>query len=143
MDYKIIKRRYQPIDIKKIEEKYSATYLGDFQIKNMQNKWADTPVAVFYQPNPPSGYSNYFGIISEFGIGKMKNYIVNASSAFSEPINAILADNGEVIYSCHRHDYVESMDGTAMVDGGKDYFRYFGKPVQIIIDNDILKVKDE
>ena len=36
MEDRVIKRRYQNIDIKKIENKYNATYIGDFQLKNMQ-----------------------------------------------------------------------------------------------------------
>ena len=82
MEDRVIKRRYQNIDIKKIENKYNATYIGDFQLKNRQGEWIDIPSAVFYQENPPNGYSNYFGIFTESKMGELKIYIVNASSAF-------------------------------------------------------------
>ena len=143
MEDRVIKRRYKNIDIKKIENKYNATYIGDFQLKNRQGEWIDIPSAVFYQENPPNGYSNYFGIFTESNMVELKTYIVNASSAFSEPISAVEAENGDILYSCHAHDYVKSSDNSATIDGGRSYTRYSGKLVKLIIDKDKLVVKNE
>ena len=75
------------------------------------------------QPNPDrsKGHSNYFGMYSAPGIGPM---ITNAESAFSEPITGLLTEDGEVIVSRYRHDYVEK--GPYMIDGGRDYLRTSG-----------------
>ena len=74
---------------------------------------------------------------------ELKTYIVNASSAFSEPISAVEAENGDILYSCHAHDYVKSSDNSATIDGGRSYTRYSGKLVKLIIDKDKLVVKNE
>jgi hypothetical protein len=57
-------------------------------------------------------------------------YITEASSAFSDPIAGIPTDDGEVIVSRYRHDYVEK-DGR-MIDGGRDYTRSSMHPTVVI-----------
>ena len=103
-----------------ISKEYGAKYLGYWAIRDRRGNWSEVPVDVFYQPNPDrsKGHSNYFGMYSAPGIGPM---ITNAESAFSEPITGVLTDDGEVIVSRYRHDYVTK--GDKMVDGGRDYLR--------------------
>ena len=108
-----------------IENHYGAKYLGYWAVKWSENLgWSSTPVDVFYQPNPDvsKGHSHYFGMhVNENGV-----FISNAESAFSEPITGILTEDGEVIVSRYRHDYV-TKDGQ-MIDGGRDYVRSSGGP---------------
>jgi hypothetical protein len=96
---------------------------------------------VFYQPNPDTsaGHTHYFGMFIKTdpysGEGSGSVYITEASSAFSDPIAGILTDDGEVIVSRYRHDYVEK-DGR-MIDGGRDYVRASMHPtVNITVDGD-------
>lgn len=112
--------------IKKTEELYNATYMGYWCTKRLNGEsWNDGPVDVFYQPNPDTekGHKHYFGLFVQYG----SLYITDATSAFSDPINGIETDDGEVIVSRYRHNYVEK--GKYMVDGGRDYFRTSGGPV--------------
>ena len=105
-----------------IAKQYGAKYMGYWTIKRGLN-WSDQPVDVFYQPNPDvsKGHSHYFGMFRTFEGQVM---ITNAESAFSEPITGLLTDDGEVIVSRYRHDYVEK--GPYMIDGGRNYLRTSG-----------------
>jgi hypothetical protein len=116
--------------IAKIEKGYGAKYMGYWTTKRPSGQWNDTPVDVFYQPNPDlsKGHSHYFGMYHN-GLNVM---ITDAASAFSEPIVGILTDDGEVIVSRYRHDCVEK--GDYMIDGGRDYTRAsVGKFVNVTV----------
>lgn len=101
-----------------IADQYGARYMGYWPIKNGYG-WAG-PVDVFYQPNPDTskGHSHYFGMYRDKDGEVM---ITNAESAFSEPITGLLTDDGEVLVSRHRHDFVSK--GDYFIDGGRDYVR--------------------
>lgn len=103
-----------------------ATYMGYWSVKRRDGNWTDDPVDVFYQPNPDKdkGHSHYFGLFVRDG----KLFITDAASAFADPIFGIITDDGEVIVSRYRHNYVEK-DGY-MIDGGRDYNRFGHKPDQ-------------
>jgi hypothetical protein len=112
--------------IKKTEELYNATYMGYWCTKRLNGEsWNDNPVDVFYQPNPDveKGHKHYFGLF----VQNDTLFITDATSAFSDPIMGIETEDGEVIVSRYRHDYVEK--DNYMVDGGRDYFRTSGGPV--------------
>ncbi|PPD55289.1 MAG: hypothetical protein CTY12_01400 [Methylotenera sp.] len=112
---------YQPINLPRIEDHYGGKFIGDFCTKHSRGGWNETPVAVFYHPNPDTsqGHTHYFGIFVQDG----HLYITNAISVTEEPITGIVADNGEVIFSRYRHDYVTSYDDSVFIDGGRDYVR--------------------
>jgi hypothetical protein len=130
----------QRINLPAVEEKYNAQFVGDFCIKS-KHGWSEQPVAIFWQETPPvEGYSNYFGVF----VQDDTVYITSGASAFAEPIEGIVARNGEVIFSRYRHDYHSSTDGSVTVDGGRDYLRVLGdihQPrVHIIPDGPRLKI---
>lgn len=130
----------QPINVEAVEKKYNATYVGDFCVKT-KHGWSEQPIAIFWQVKPPvEGYSHYFGLLARDD----KIMITDGSTAFSEPISGIVADNGEVIYSRYRHDYHSSFDGSVTVDGGRDYMRCSGNihspHVHIVADGPNLKI---
>lgn len=111
-------------DIAKVEEKYNATFVGQFALKTRDGGWsADTCGDVYWQATPPNPeYSNYFALIMQDGTA----YITSGASAVEGVINGVIAEDGEVIYSRYRHDFRISTDGTAWVDGGRDYMRHGG-----------------
>lgn len=113
-------KNYQPIDIKIIEKKYKSKYLGDFCVKR-KNGWSEQPYAIFYQPNPDVslGHSHYFGMFVNNG----KLYITKGDSAFEEGLTGVVANDGEIVISCYRHDYRTSTDDSVFIDGGRDYIR--------------------
>ena len=119
--------------IRKIEEKYGAKYMGYWCTKSPSGNWNESPVDVFYVENPDTskGHTNYFGMF----VRDESVYITEASTAFSEPIAGIPTDDGEVIVSRYRHDYVTR--GDRMIDGGRDYTRSSMHPtVRITVDGD-------
>jgi hypothetical protein len=108
------------IDVKKAEEVYKAIYLGDFCLKTKSGQWALQLAAVFYCPEPDfeAGHSFFFALFTD----RHENmYIADANHVFDEPIIGIKADNGQIIYSRHRHDYRVSNDKSVFIDGGRDY----------------------
>jgi len=136
-----IDQSLQPINIKICEEHYGATFVGDFCLKANGGGWSEIPLAIFYQPNPniSLGHTHYFGLmVDQFD----RLVITNGESAFEEPIQGIVADNGEVIYSRYRHDYVTSEDGSVWIDGGRDYTRRgpHGQSVKLVIKDDKLVI---
>ncbi len=115
---------YHAINIEAAEELYKSKYIGSWCIRDGEN-WSEVPVEVFYQPNPDTskGYSHYFGIYVESGIGGYyhKVMVTNAESAFSKDIIGIV-DNDIVYVSRYRHDFVKTPSGF-IIDGGRDYLR--------------------
>jgi hypothetical protein len=106
--------------IKIIEEKYNAKYMGYWCTKRLDGKsWNERPVDVFYVENPDrsKGHTKYFGMFVQEG----SVYITNAESAFTEPMTGAICEDGEVIVSRYRHDYIKK--GGAMIDGGRNYTR--------------------
>jgi hypothetical protein len=126
--------------IKLIEEKYGAKYMGYWCTKRLGGSWHEVPVDVFYQPDPDTekGHTHYFGVYrNDAGLVM----ITEASSAFSEPIAGSICDDGEVIVSRYRHDYV-AMKG-AMIDGGRDYVRTNRcKTAEVVVEGDKFVIKD-
>ena len=138
---------FKEAGIRKIEEKYGAKYMGYWAIKNRGGLWNETPVDVFYQPNPDisKGHTHYFGMFIQTdpftGDNTGSVYITEASSAFSEPIVGMVKDDGEVIVSRFRHDYVTK--GKYMIDGGRDYTRSSMHPtVTVTVDEDSFLIKE-
>lgn len=131
-------KSFQPIKIDVVEKEYNATYVGDFCLKTKDGSWTNFPVAIFYNPKPPKPeYSNYLGV---FVTPENKIYITDGASAFLQPIIGIIADNGDVIISRYRHDYVTSADGSVFIDGGRDYVRcsVHGETIQLFMVDGVL-----
>lgn len=123
-----------------IEEFYGAKYMGYWCTKNSKDHWNEVPVDVFYQANPKTelGHSHYFGMY----IQNEQVMITNAESAFTDPIIGMICEDGEVIVSRYRHDYVEK--GDRMIDGGRDYVRTSGHPTATItVEGDRFIIKEE
>jgi hypothetical protein len=107
-----------------IEHNYHAKYVGEFCLRNRDNSWSESPVAVFYQPDPDvsKGHTHYFGIFKRSdGVA----LITNASSAAEVDIQGIQYGD-EIIYSRFRHDCRSDSTGSVFVDGGRDYLRWGG-----------------
>lgn len=81
--------------------------------------WTNFAVPVWYQPIPAKYHSNYFTFIRNLKNSNV--FIMDGSSAFSVPFEGVVADDGEIIYSRYRHDYVLSEDKSVSIDGGREY----------------------
>lgn len=106
--------------IKKIEQKYRATYVFESQLKLQSDQWSDFSAAVFYAEEPHPEGSNWFGIWEMDG----RFMISNAISAVEEPFFGAVAENGDIIYSRHPRDLRESDDKTVFIDGGRNHGRH-------------------
>lgn len=123
MSYYIDKKERESIiglkGIEYFEKKYNAKYISDLCIQTKQG-WSDQPAAIFYQQKPKvEGYSHYFAIIVSEG----ETYITSGESAVQGKLMGVMADDGEIIFSRYRHDYRISNDGSADIDGGRDYVK--------------------
>jgi len=129
---------YDSLKTEIIEEKRNAKYIGAWSIKTKDGNWSLHPVEVFYQSelkNP--SHSHYFGIYLD---SEGRPWICNAASAFANPIYGVVADDGEVVVSGYRHDYRQSKDGSAFIDGGRDYTRTNRKPIELTMVDGKLKI---
>jgi hypothetical protein len=120
------------LNIGAIEKNYGVAYIGDFAIKDGKGNWTEAPMAVFYQASPDlaKGHSNYMGVFVRGG----GVFFCNAGIVGEIAWNGVISADGEILISTYRHDFRQSADGTAMVDGGQDYCRYSGERVQVCID---------
>jgi hypothetical protein len=102
-------------EIKKIEQLRSAKYV-------CATEYRGHTVEVFYgdTAHPVSG-SRYFALY--YGKDTLELMITDGSFIEKQQINAVIADNGEIVYSRDRHDYRQSEDGSVFIDGGRDYTR--------------------
>ena len=101
-----------------IEQMRASTYVADLCVGTRYG-WSEQPVAVFWQPEPPNGYANHFGIFRREG----RLFITGAGCTVEGTWFGVQGRSGEVIFSRYRHDYRTTADGTAWCDGGRDYFR--------------------
>lgn len=129
------------INIENAEKHYNATYVTDMCVRDKNGNWANLPVSIFWveKPEKPE-YSNYLGVFINGG----QVFVTNGLSATVEEFWGSEAENGEIIYSRWRHDYRISEDKTAMVDGGRDYFKGNGKSVRLkIVGPDVVIIENE
>lgn len=129
-------------NIAKVEERYKAKFVGQLALKTASGgRTSDDCGDVYWQPNPPfEGFSNYFAIINRGGSA----YIMSGASAVEDIISAVVADDGEVIYSRYRHHYITSKDGSCFIDGGRDYTKTNRSTIGLkIIDGEWYQLEDE
>lgn len=128
--------------IKMIEERYKAKYVGAFCTKRKNDTWHEMPVDVFYDPNPDvqKGHKHYFGMFYDHMNDQAM--ITDATSAVSEPMVGVVAKDGEVIVSGYRHDYKRSNDDSVFIDGGRDYLRTVigANTVGVMVCEGVMKV---
>jgi hypothetical protein len=107
--------------IDQVESEYNAKFVGQFCLKTVDGGWANSPTDVYYVQNPDTslGHSHYFGLFSRNGT----TYITRGDSGVEPDISAVIAHDGEIIYSRYRHDYRVSNDQSVFIDGGRDYTR--------------------
>lgn len=147
-------RYYPQINVEAAEGQYSATYICDLAILGPNKCWNETPVMVFYQPNPDvsKGHSHYFGLFPHRG----GIAIVDAASVAGIPMLGIVDQShstmkehndpeGVVVFSRFKHDYVPTEDHSAAVDGGRNYIKRIGlaKEVWLVVEGPDIMVIDD
>ena len=137
--------------IARIEEMKTAVYVCDTCLKG-RGGWVNNPVAVFWNKDPaniPDGGSAWFGMFyrAEYPDpdAPIKLFITNAISATQDSIDAVVATDGEVVWSRFRHDMRYSQDGSVWIDGGRDYMRWSGSGETVrlrIVDGELTIVEN-
>ena len=115
--------------VKYIEEKYNGKYICETSVRGVTGIWTYDPAILFYSEIPHPEGSNYFGIIEGF---KREYKIFNALPVMPETIDAVVANNGDIIYSHYRHHYNISTDGSVWIDGGRSYTRHGNHIMKIL-----------
>ena len=117
--------------VERIEKLRAAKYVCDTTHK-------DIPVAVFYgrDTHPVSG-SRYFALYyDDTGL-----LITDGSFIESQELAGVVAKNGDVIYSRHRHDYRYSPDNSVFIDGGREYTRTnAANQVTLLVRDGVLRI---
>lgn len=126
-------------NIDKICNLKNAKYVCDTTLKN------GADCAIFYADIPhPDSNSRYFGLYNHPITGVL--YICNASEIEDISISAVIADNGDIVYSRYRHDFRYSDDKSVWIDGGREYVRsgLYDKSrwVTLIVKDGELKIKE-
>lgn len=134
-------RLFSDNQIQIIENAYNAKFILESTVKPLNGGWYNMPVAIFYQQEKHPEGSNYFGMYYR----NDSLFITNAISA-TEPFDALMLENGDIMISRYRHDYF--MHSDLFVDGGRDYIRYGGnmnkvKVVKVQIVEDHLEIVDK
>jgi len=140
---------FKPEGIVKIEKMKSAKYVCETCLKGKGGGWLNQPVAIFWNINPaniPAGGSAWFGLLFQsdpfYTDLDPRLMIVNAISAVETPIQGVVADNGDVIYSRFRHDYRVSPDKSVFIDGGRDYTRTGSAAIGTVDNFVTLQIKE-
>lgn len=128
---------------KKVESVKNAKFVCESCLKTEKGGWANFAAAFFYQREPHENGSHYFALYQNAWSGDL--IIANGQVIEEQEITGILAENGEIIYSRYRHDYVDSYDRSVSIDGGRDYVRTTGKgrTVPLVVRQGVLFVKPD
>lgn len=153
---------FTPEGIAHIEEKKNAKFVCDTCLFGKEG-WTNAMVAVFWNKDPaniPAGGSAWFGIFKkrEFAVSsylektpakarvtKSVIMITNAISVHNKRLDAVVADDGEVVWSRYRHDYRSSGDKSVWIDGGRDYMRWSGQGETVrleVVEGDLTIVEN-
>ena len=122
-----------PINVDLVEQKYNATFVCETCIRDKHGNWSQMPVQIYWQENPPKGYSNYFAVFTQQDDqGKARVYITNGQTAVEDPITAI-RHNDQIVFSRYRHDFrCIGPVGDVAIDGGRDYTKIVGNPQEML-----------
>lgn len=120
--------QFTPEAIAILEKYYKAKYICETCLHSIKSGWYNFPVAVFYTPEKHKEGSNYMGIFWDYRSfleedTKPRIMVTDAITAIGIDMAAVVAKNGDIIYSHYRHDYRGSDDGSVWIDGGRDYTR--------------------
>ena len=103
----------------------------------------DKSIEVFYSEDEHPAGSRYFGL---YFSSDNQLYITNGAFVEDQEIAAVIADDGEIVYSRHRHDYRSSSDGSVFIDGGRSYTRVSlveeSRYAALIVKEGVLQVKN-
>jgi hypothetical protein len=109
-----------PLKVEVIEEKYRATFIGEFGIEKPNG--FEQLVQLYHQETPPDpSYGNYFAMFVRDG----KAFITSGRDIKKDELVALNV-GGEFLYSRERHDFRKAKSCDIWIDGGAAYTRIVG-----------------
>lgn len=108
--------------IEKIENSRNCRYVCEWNVMQ-DGKVHDEPMVIFWNDTPHPQGSNWMAL---FRYNK-EWYVRDGITASQLPIECMVSDSKQVLFSKSRHDFRQSNDRSVSVDGGRDYTRVLGK----------------
>lgn len=104
-----------------IEKQYNCKFVTEWNLKSKEGKWLD-PVLIFWNDTAHPRGSNWMGLYKK---GEAW-YVCDGITASQNPINCMVSNSKQVLFSKYRHDFRSSHDKSVTVDGGREYTRVLG-----------------
>jgi hypothetical protein len=120
--------------VEHIEEKYNCRFIAEWYLtkKNM--------IMLFWNNVAHPQGSNWLGV---YGAGDQV-YLCDGIAASRFPVDCMVSNSKQVLFSKSRHDFRSSHDRSVTVDGGRDYTRVLGairnESVCLVPQNGELKI---
>lgn len=104
-----------------IEEKYNCRYVAEWSLLDSKNNPRSEPSLIFWGDVAHPQGSNWMAVFNHNGF-----YVCDGITASQYPIECMVSNDKQVLFSKYRHDFRSSADGSVTVDGGRDYTRVLG-----------------
>ena len=108
--------------ISKIEKKYNCRYVAEWNTIAESGKPINQPRMIFWNDQPHPEGSNWMGMYEQ----EPYYYVCDGITASRLPIECMVSNSKQVLFSKYRHDFRTSHDGSVSVDGGREYTRVLG-----------------
>ena len=109
--------------IEKIEKLRNCRYVAEWNVMQDGKVLTEKPMVIFWSDTPHPAGSNWMALFREDAVW----YVRDGITASQLPINCMVSNSKQVLFSKSRHDFRQSNDRSVSVDGGRDYTRVLGK----------------
>lgn len=117
-----------------VEQNYNCRYVTEWYLDNK------SIVLLFWNDTPHPQGSNWMGV---YGSGDHL-YVCDGIAASRFPVQCMVSNDKQVLFSKTRHDFRSSHDGSVTVDGGREYWSVLGavrnENVWLVPQNGELKI---
>ena len=125
----------------KIEKLRNCRFVCEWNVKQ-DGKVHNDPMLIFWNDTAHPQGSNWMALFY------YNDWFVRDGITASQlPINCVVSNDKQVLFSKSRHDFRSSHDGSVSVDGGRDYTRVLGnihcEHVWLVPQNGELKIIPE
>lgn len=108
--------------IRKIEKLRSCRYVCEWNTIDKGGDILDTPVLLFWNDVAHPQGSNWMALYRSSNDWYVKDGITTSRL----PIQCVVSNDKQVLFSKYRHDFRSSQDGSVTIDGGREYTRMLG-----------------
>jgi len=120
--------------VDQVENNYNCRFVSEWYINKKGM------IMLFWNDVAHPQGSNWMGV---YGHGDQL-YVCDGIAATHFPINCMVSNSKQVLFSKSRHDFRSSHDGSVTVDGGREYLRVLGavrnESVWLVPQNGELKI---